>query len=248
MRCASRPTEALRAGERPRSAHRAQFGHGRGEGGLRRAHRSEAEQQRRETAQAHRHDARSGRRHGCSRRRQGLAPRPPTPPAASGLRRFSGGRSRARLRRRGRSRSSSLCPPRRPSSSPSSSRPRRRPRRALRRTDGRCREPPRRGRRGGARPAGVSSEIRIESAASRSSRLEQLVVHLGRVIDDHHDLGLRVEVGARPEDHLIELEAGEASPERYTPPEGSSSSSVRAISCSSSSGLETRRTRRSLRA
>ena len=51
--------------------------------------------------------------------------------------------------------------------------------------------------------------------------LEDLVVDLGRVVDDDHDLGLGVEVRARAEDQLVELEAARVASSRvYTPSGG----------------------------
>ncbi len=59
-------------------------------------------------------------------------------------------------------------------------------------------------RRACARRRAMSSEISTQSVAVEVVRLEDLVVDLGRVVDDDHDLGLRVEVGPRAEHQLVE--------------------------------------------
>ena len=65
--------------------------------------------------------------------------------------------------------------------------------------------------------SGMSSAISTQSALSNSSVFEDLVVDLGRVVDDDHDLGLGVEVGARAERQLVELEAARVGHRAFIP-------------------------------
>ena len=180
-----------------------------------------------------------------------------TPPAL-GLRRGPGRRAYSR------SNSRSSTPSRSSSSSP---RPRRRghPRRGprpRRRSSSSLSSPPSRWecwKRSISRRAGVVDRRLLGDldpvGGLDPGRFEDLVVDLGRVVDDDHDLGLRVEVGARAAGSARRAGSGGRCASRvYTPPSGRRSGSfaqllqrARHLGSTSSASLPCR-ARRSLRA
>ena len=90
--------------------------------------------------------------------------------------------------------------------------------RAARRRAGRSTlEAARSARRAGARRPATPRRSAPSRSPSKSVALEDLVVDLGRVVDDDHDLGLRVEVGARADRQLVELEAARVAHGAFIP-------------------------------